>query len=188
MCEDRGKGEQSAAVSNAIDARDISSDETGSRSAIRVWVKPGRGPRRLIHATRGVRGGDRGLNARVCVHRGVNSRSRFVHTVPSTLGARVDPALDTAARRYSSANCHGTLRTLRPWERVRSPGRWVLSHSLVLISLPFLSLAGVPAPPPPALLVGREDVGTEGQLYVRDEGSPPKISVTLPRFSDFPGP
>jgi hypothetical protein len=55
-----------------------------------------------------VRGRDRGLNARVGVHRGVNSRSRFVHTVPSTLGARVDPALDTAARRYSLANCHGT--------------------------------------------------------------------------------
>lgn len=89
-------------------ARDISSDETGSRSAIRVWVNPGRGPRRLIHATRGVRGRDRGLNARVGVHCGVNSRSRFVHTVPSTLGARVDPALDTAARRYSLANCHGT--------------------------------------------------------------------------------
>lgn len=109
MCEDRGKeGDESAAGSNRIDARDISCDETGSRSAIRVWVNPGRGPRRLIHATRGVRGRDRGLNARVGVHCGVNSRSRFVHTVPSTLGARVDPALDTAARRYSLANCHGT--------------------------------------------------------------------------------
>ena len=78
-------------------------------------------------------------------------------------------------------------RTLRPWERVRSPARWVLSHSLDLTSLPFLSLAAWPAPPPPALLVGREDVGTEGQLYVRSRGQPPKINkrdvAKIQRFS-----
>ena len=93
MCVKIGEKVTSQRRGRMMCARDISSDETGSRSAIRVWVNPGRGPRRLIHATRGVRGRDRGLNARVGVHRGVNSRSRFVHTVPSTLGARVDPDL-----------------------------------------------------------------------------------------------
>ena len=83
-----------------------------------------------------------------------------------------DGALLVAAR-----GARGRSRS-RSRERVRSPARWVLSHSLDLTSLPFLSLAAWPAPPPPALLVGREDVGTEGQLYVvDDEGSPKERSA-----------
>ena len=62
--------------------------------------------------------------------------------------ARPPRALRAAARpvRRSAAT-----RTLRPWDRVWSPGRWVLSHTLDLMSAPVASLAAWPAPPPPPL-------------------------------------
>ena len=54
-------------------------------------------------------------------------------------------------------------RTLRPWDRVWSPGRWVLSHSLDLMSAPVASLAAWPAPPPPPLRREEVEKGRERQ-------------------------
>ena len=73
-------------------------------------------------------------------------------------------------------------RTLRPWDRVWSPGRWVLSHSLDLMSAPVASLAAWPARAAAAAAKEGVEKGRERQRGIntgagrRDRGSTQSIA------------
>jgi hypothetical protein len=82
--------------------------------------------------------------------------------------------------------------TLRPWERVWSPGRWVFSQDAVLISVPFASFAACPAPPPPPLQQtqpeGHERVVSSAPSNARQlQCSPPYPFRPPSHCHSFPG-
>jgi hypothetical protein len=108
------------------------------RTNVALWRNTELPDRCLIHAS----GGDT-----------PRSTSRFGSDARE--GARARPRARREPPRW--IRWGAATRTLRPWDRVWSPGRWVLSHTLDLMSAPVASLAAWPAPPPPPLRWRKEE-------------------------------